>query len=156
MKSDKDCLALFLDLALKAAIVAPREVGDLTVGSSRLVDQRHGGFMGFHDWLRKASLPKQVFGVRLWPHESSYVPKELLENRPYITPLAELNGFDVWFGPQQDCQRHMSGDQSFGLNRVLISADNGYAALVLDTHDLSPEELQSIESALKLEEANWI
>ncbi len=112
--------------------------------------------MGFHDWLRKAWLPKRIYGVRFWPHELSYVPKKLLENRPYITPLAEHKGLEVWFSPERDYERAMSGDQSFGLNRVLISADNNYAALVLDTYDLSPDELESIQSALKLEEATWI
>ncbi len=156
MKSDMLCLVLFLDRELRAAFLPPREAGGLIFGSVRLIDQGHGGFMGFHDWLRVPALPKRVVGVRFWPHEGSYLPKSILTTRKYISLLHKQKGFEVWFGSPAAHDRLMTGDQSFTFSRVLISGDKSHAALVLDTYDLSYEERQSIEEALRFENAAWV
>ncbi len=112
--------------------------------------------MGFHDWLRKRSFPKHILGVRFWAHEPDYIPTPLLKNRSYITLLTEKSAFAVWFGMERDYENSISGDQSFGLNRILVSLDNPLAVLVLDTNSLSPDEIQNLESRFKFEVAAWI
>ena len=152
----RSCVALCLGNELTVALIEPKEVGNLCFASNEFVDQGHGGFMGFHDWLRKAGLPKQIHGVRFWPHEVEQAPVRLLAHRPYVSAVADGKGFEIWFVPQRDYDQDMSCDQAFGLNRVLISTDESQATLVLDMHDLSPEELYSIEKTLTFDAAVWI
>src|SRR6202030_4551436 len=98
-------LVLCFDVKLRASMLPARETGDLVFGSTIFLDQGRGGFMGFHDWLRTKSLPKQIVGVRFWPHETEYIPKELFGNRPYISPVADQKGLEVWFGSQLKFER---------------------------------------------------
>lgn len=149
-------MGLLLDVDLRAANLPPKEVGGLLWSPNLLLDEGHGSFMGFYDWLRKRSFPKRILGVRFWAHNPAYLPKEILEKRRYVSVLHQKNAFEIWFGSERDCEAGLSGDQSLGFNRLLISSDNSQAALVIDMNDLSPDEIHSIESALKFEEASWI
>src|SRR5271154_415010 len=97
MSLSKHCLILLLDAKLRTAILPSNESGDILFNSIRLIDQGHGAFMGFHDWLRQRSLPKRVIGVRFWPHEASYMQNSEWLNRPYISPLKGDKGLEIWF-----------------------------------------------------------
>jgi hypothetical protein len=144
------CLALLLDASLKATILPAKDAGDILFDTVRLLDQRCGAFMGFYDWLRKRSLPKRVLGVRFWPHESSHLPSDVLSGKPYISTTHNHKRIEIWFGPDRSYDKEMSGDQSFGFNRVLIASNNTQTALVLDTYDLSPEEFDSVRTILNV------
>jgi hypothetical protein len=145
---------LALGSELRAAIVNSVEEGDLLLGLDHFRDQGHGSFMGFHDWLRTPSFPKQVVGVRFLPHEKTFLPDDLLRGRPYLRCSAGSNGIEVFFQDARDFDQRLSGDQSFSFNKVMI-ANTQDVALVLDTEDLSPDELADIHEKLNLTGASW-
>jgi hypothetical protein len=80
---------------------------------------------------------------------------EALKDRHYISFPPNEKCVEIWFGPSRNFEKGMSGDQSFYLNRVLISADKTHVALVLDLSDLSPEELVSVQDTLDAKVAVW-
>jgi hypothetical protein len=152
MNTWNECLVLYLGPRLHAAIVPPKEFSDLVLASIVFCDQRHGSFMGFHDWLRIPSLPKQIVGVRFWPHEASYLSSVLSRKADYLKPCGK--GFEVFFDPSRDYEGAASGDQAFGFNKLMLS-ESGEIALVVDTGDLSPDEDEDIRNRLNLQHAFW-
>lgn len=123
-------------------------------GTICLMDQRHGGFMGFHDWRRAGGFCRGIVGVHFCPHSPSYIPYAQLEKKPYVVAADTQSGLELTFRPGSDYDARLSGDQAFGLNRILISS-SGDVALVLDMDDLSPPDIATLEDILPFETARW-
>lgn len=119
------------------------------MGDVCFLDQGFGGFMGFHDWLRKKSLPNYIVGVRFWPHEDCYLPKEPLKGKDYVSLSPGDKSVGIWFGDCRSFDAEISGDQSFCHNRVLVSQDKTRIALILDASALTTEEFASVQASLK-------
>lgn len=132
-------MVLVLERSLKIGILSVAESEELRVGSTSFVDQGHGSFMGFHDWLRNPAMPHQIIGVRFWPHEKTFLPKSCLLDREYVSPMTTGNGFEIYFQANRSCDERLSGDQSFLFNKVLVSLEQN-VALVLDIGCLSSNE----------------
>jgi hypothetical protein len=147
------CLVLLCGETLGASLLRTCASGDLEFQSMRLLDQRSGGFMGFHDWLRGFG-EDHVVGVRWWPHDSSYVRLPSLCDKPYLD-VHEGKGVSIWFSTTREFDSSRSGDQAFGLSRILIS-ENGAVALALDTDDLTEPELLNMRPQLKFVNARWL
>jgi len=142
---------------LRFAYVNCRKTGDLLFGKERFSDERPAAFMGFHDWLRRSNERKDLAGVRFWPLERSSALARAIHERPYLEPWGnDGQGVAVWFQSDKTYDPAISGDQSFGLNRVLCTAGGDLLALVLDTDGVSEEEMRSIGQYVKCEATEWI
>ena len=79
-----------------------------------------GDWLGFYDWLRTKS--GEVIGVRLWIDEPSEQVRTLSRCAGVVT--GELGSpLVIHLSNARDVEDHLSDDQDFGSNMLLLSAD---------------------------------
>lgn len=148
---------LLFSNSLDLAILCVREASHINFQSQVFSDNGEDSFIGFHDWLRRGKASSEIVGVRLTPTDPTCFEKLDL-NRSYISRSSNGEGIEVFFSQERKYDTAISDDQSFRLNKLMISS-KGHGALVLDIAALSPKEKVSLEQMVTSEahevEAGW-
>jgi len=105
---------------------------------------------GFYDWLRTPE--GKVIGVRFSPTGDAADVVGAAPSTDYLRKEPSEASLEVYFGAERTFDPDLSGDQSFGSNRIYRSAD-GQWAITFGLHDLENSEHRDVESASA---ADWV
>jgi hypothetical protein len=123
------------------------DVGEsVAIQNRKFADSGAGSWIGFYDWLR--SDRGLLLGVRSWlsPSEAA-----LIDATARAHPDVELstNGeLRIWFSSRRDLSEWLSGDQSMGDHRLMVS-DTGAYAFTFDLDALSEAEIKNMALATR-------